>query len=684
MTDNYQTFDYDIIAKAPAEKRKRGNQGTKKRRTYKSIICAFDIETSRISDAQSIMYIWQFQVGPDYTIIGRSWKECFRFLRRIAALCDEGEYIVIFVHNLSFEFQFLRSYYHFAADEVFATGPRKVLKADMFDHLEFRCSYLHSNMSLKAYLRQMRVEHQKLDGGEFDYDAVRYPWTPLTDRQLEYCINDVRGLVEAIRYEMDKDGDNLYTFPLTSTGYVRRDVKKAMRELSRGYVFGMLPDWQTYTLLREAFRGGNTHANRAMAGWIIPNVKSADISSSYPSAECNNKFPVSKFRHEPKPSMERLQWLIEHGYAVLARVQFWGVKLKNKYWGCPYLPTDKCRNIVDAAVDNGRILAAGYLEITVTDIDLKIILSEYQANAIDVTAIDFARYGWLPDPLIDVIERYYRIKTELKGSDDPDDLYMYAKNKAKLNSVYGMSAQNPVRVPMTFDDNAPESFTQDWSQWGPELLEEANKRAFFPYQWGVWCTAIARFRLEEGLRLAHGRNAIFVYCDTDSVKYIGDIDWASYNKERELDAEASLAFATDRKGVKHHMGIYEDDGEYIRFATRGAKKYAYIQREKDGTEKLHITIAGVNKSAGAKELEAAGGLDAFLHDKFTFSSGETEAVYIDHIRKFETIDGHRLRLAPCVTIRPSFKTLSDTAEYEELLRDPHAFDDLLLDKYRPL
>jgi len=260
-----------------------------------------------------------------------------------------------------------------------------------------------------------------------------------------------------------------------------------------------------------------------------------------------------------------------------------------------------------------------------------------------------------------------------------------------------MSAQNPVRVPMHFDDQAPDSFILDWEAYGPELLEESNRKAFFPYQWGVFCTAIARFRLEQGLRLAHGMSpdlsddvvhdpggAMFIYCDTDSVKYIGDIDWDAYNKERILDAEASLAYADDRTGKRHYMGVYEDDGEYIRFATRGAKKYAYTARNKKGYVKLHITIAGVNKEAGAKELAKAGGLKAFLRENFTFSAGETEAVYIDHIRDFRYFEGHRLRITPGVTIRPSFKTLSDTQEYIDLLKDPNAFDDLLLDKYMPI
>lgn len=676
---NYKTYPYERIRVAKPEKRKRGNQRTKSRRTYKALVCAFDIETTRLTESESIMYIWQAQIEQD-TIIGRSWKECLRFFRRIRECLSDDEWLVIYVHNLSFEFQYLRGQYHFQVDEVFAVGPRKVLKCDMFGCLEFRCSYLHTNMSLSEFTSKMGVEDRKLSGEEFNYDVKRYPWTPLTDRELLYCINDVRGLVEALKIEMAHDNDNLYTIPLTSTGYVRRDVKKAMREVGPGYVKAMLPDWETYLLLREAFRGGNTHANRFFAGWIVPDVKSADISSSYPSAECNNKFPVSRFVNVPDPDADKLMDLIgRRKKAVLARVAFWGIRLKSEDWGCPYLPVDKCRNIVGAWEDNGRIMAAEYLEISVTDIDLKIILSEYDFESINALTIMHARYGWLPDPLIDTIQLYYKRKTELKDVEG-EEIY-YSKNKAKLNSVYGMSAQNPVRVPIIFDENHPESFKEDKDKWGPALLAEANRKAFFPYQWGVWCTAIARYRLEEGLRLAHTGDAAFVYCDTDSIKYVGNIDWEAYNQERILDAESSLSYADDPKGVRHHMGVYEDDGEYIRFATRGAKKYAYTQRNKRGHVKLHITIAGVNKKTGAEELAKDGGLKGFLRDKFVFSKGETEAAYVDHVRRFQWIDGHRIRIAPCVTIRPSFKTLSDPEDYLKLLQNPKAFSDFMLDRF---
>lgn len=400
-------------------------------------------------------------------------------------------------------------------------------------------------------------------------------------------------------------------------------------------------------------------------------MKSADRSSSYPDTECNDRFPVGPFRRIKDPTPEKLHDLMyRRKKAILCRIALWDVKLRDPFWGCPYLAIDKCRNIVRGSFDNGRILQAEYLETTVTDIDLRIILEEYSAD-MDVLTLEYAKYGYLPGCLIRCIQSYYRKKTELKGVAG-QEIY-YTKSKNKLNSVYGMSAQNPVKQDLLYNGGSFD-FNQEYSL--PEILEQSNRRAFFAYQWGVWCTAWARYRLEEGIRLAHSYTADFVYCDTDSVKYVGDIDWTEYNRIRQERSTETGSYADDPRGVRHYMGVYEEDGHYEQFATRGAKKYAYIE---DG--ELHITIAGVRKTEGAAELEAAGGLSAFLQESFTFTDGETEAVYIDRLREFRYIDGHRIRLAPCVTIRPSEKTLSDTDEYKELLNNAMAFKYFMADKY---
>lgn len=676
MICNFKTCPYSKIGQLPAEKRRRGNQGTKERRTYVNALCAFDIETTRLDDEHSVMYIWQFQIGEDLTVIGRSWTEFKKFLRRLKDCRPEGERFVVWVHNLSFEFQFLRGIYPFKSDEVFLTDARKPLRVDMMDAFEFRCSYRHSNMSLEQYLKKMGVEHKKL---ELDYSVKRYPWTPLTDEEIAYCVNDVRGLVEALKKEMEMDGDNLYTVPLTSTGYVRRDAKKALRRTPPGYIREQLPTDEIFYMLRVAFRGGNTHASRFYSGRILRNVRSYDRSSSYPDVMINCRFPINEFYMLPyNPDPDYVFDLIKRRKkAVIMTVRLWGVRLSNPLWGFPYLSIDKCRCRVDRALeaaglcyDNGRILCAEYVETTCTDVDLKIILSEYDFDDIEFSRVAFARYGELPPEFKRLIVSDYKYKTELKGVAGEE--VFYEKRKNRLNSYYGMTAQSPVRKSWILSGG---DYILDPEKTEAQQLEEYRKKGWLPYQWGCWVTAWARLRLEEGLRLA-GDGAI--YTDTDSVKYIGDVDWSAYNEERRQQSEKNGAWADDPKGRRHYMGVYEEDGVYSEFATLGAKKYAY--RTPDGV--LHATISGVNKKLGGEELEKAGGLTAFLAPGFIFrEAGGRELKYLDREDSPVMIDGHRVRRRPSVTIDDSTYTLGITEDYDKLLTDSQIFHDFLREKF---
>lgn len=643
----------------PLQKRKRGNQGNNKKVYYKEIICAFDIETSRIPEIeQSIMYVWQLQLGLDTTIIGREWHEFTDLLQTMSSMLEENEYIVLFVHNLSYEFQFLRGIYDFQQHEVFALKSRSVLKCTMYDHIEFRCSYIHANMGLDAFTKKFGVENAKLDGQAFNYNKVRFPWTTLTDNELQYCINDVKGLVQAITIEMEHDNDNLYSYPLTNTGYVRRDVKHAMREISHTFVKNQLPDLETYKKCRESFRGGNTHANRYYANIVLKNVKSADRVSSYPDVICNCKFPVSKFIHIGAVSFDELLDLVNvRKKAVLMRISMTNVRLSNQFFGCPYIPKDKCRNVHNAVIDNGRIISADYLEMTITDIDLKIILMEYDFDDLAPYDVSHARYGMLPKPLVNAVIEYFRLKTELKNVEGSE--LLYNKAKEKINAIYGMMAQDPIKQNIIFMDG---DFIEEHEDI-LNLLLASNKKAFLCYQWGVWTTAWARYRLEEGIHLS-GEG--FVYTDTDSVKYIGDVDWTSFNDKRTAESKASGAYATDKFGHTHYMGIFEmetTEQGYEEFITLGAKKYCY---RKDG--QLVTTIAGVSKKSGGKELEKMGGIEYFKQNTKFVESGGLQAIYNDkpEITSY-TIDGHTINITSNVVLKPSIYTLGISAEYEKIL-----------------
>lgn len=633
-----------------AGRRKKG-----KKYHFKDIVTAFDIETSRLDDIdESIMYLWQWQFGKEFCVMGRTWEEFTRMCEGIKKHLAEDERLCVYVHNLSYEFQFLRGIYPFKEDEVFAVESRKVLRCGMYDALEFRCSYLHSNMSLDMYLKQMGVEHKKEEG--FDYEKLRFPWTPLSMEEITYGLHDVLGLVEAITKEMEKDGDDLYTIPLTSTGYIRRECKAAMTRLRYGYIHSILPDMHIYHLCRQAFRGGNTHANRYYAAKTLKNVKSADRSSSYPEVLCNRPFPVGRFYAHGACSLDYLMdVIVKRGKACLIELLFKNIRLKDEFWGAPYIPFDKCKVIVDASKDNGRVLSADMLVMTVTDIDFKIISDEYEWDGIKVMDLAYTRYGQLPEPFKDVIRHHYTLKTELKGT---GDTYYYTKSKNKLNSTYGMCAQNPGKDSIVFKDGdfAPGTKSRK------EILEENNKHAFLPYQWGVWCTAWARWELERGIKLA-GYN--FVYCDTDSVKYVDECDFTAYNAEKVKASTENNAMATDSKGKVHYMGVYEDEGVYPTFKTLGAKKYVNT----DGSGKLHCTIAGVAKKEGGEELERAGGIEAFSEGFVFHDAGGMELIYNDHLDGDIIVhkEGRDLVVTSNVCLKPSTYKLGITAEYASII-----------------
>lgn len=657
MIYNVYNYDFNTLLNTPCLRDKRGNRGNKKRIVYKNLICAFDIETTRIENIdQSVMYIWQFAVKVNDkidVIVGRTWKEFKKLINILNEDETEGKYI-IFVHNLSYEFQFLRNAYNFNSEEVFAVKSRKILKCEMYNKFEFRCSYLQTNLSLANFTNKMGVENRKLK--DYDYDKKRYYFTPMSDDEMNYCINDVVGLIQAIEKRMVMYNDTLYTLPLTSTGYVRRVAKKAMIKWAN-YNRTVFPTIGIFDLLEEAFRGGDTHANRYYVGKKIKNVVSYDRSSSYPDVIVNCKYPYKFYRIDKGKAIES----IENGKAVLMRISLRNVKQKDKFYGCPYISFSKCRKVKNKIEDNGRIISAEYLETTITDIDYKILIKEYDFE-IEVIEAYSANYGMLPKNLRDVVIKFFVDKTSLKNVDGQEVFYMNAKEL--LNAIYGMMVQSPCKDNILFTEGAENIFSLE-NVSRETLLNEYNKKAFLPYQWGVWVTAWARYRLKEVVNIV-GDN--FVYCDTDSVKFVYNDEIInniqSYNEYRYNDSLKSGAYAKDSKGLVHYMGVYELDGEYKEFKTLGAKKYVYTDKQNE----LHTTIAGVNKKLAPIELKEHDGLDSFKVG-FTFNSaGGTESIYNDIDYGYYNLDNdHTIFIGKNICIKNSTYTLGLTEEYTRLL-----------------
>ena len=171
----------------------------------------------------------------------------------------------------------------------------------------------------------------------------------------------------------------------------------------------------------------------------------------------------------------------------------------------------------------------------------------------------------------------------------------------------------------------------------------------------MYSLGIARYWLEKAIKLCGDK---FVYCDTDSVKFVGTVDFTELNREIQEQSERHQAYADDPAGNRHYLGVYEHDATYKRFVTLGAKKYAY-----EDDKGLHITISGVSKS-GAAEL---GKLENFREGFVFRKSAGQEAAYNDEwMEEPVEIDGHRLAISPNIYLSQSEYTLGLTLEYKRL------------------
>lgn len=646
-------IDFDFIKDIPSVPKVRGNKAGRSYNDAVDITCAFDIETTTIwTIEQSIMYVWQFAIGEHLCIIGRSWNDFKKMLRRLKDACN-GRNIIAYIFNASYEFQYVKGIYTFHNDEVFAIDDRKILYFRMYDFIEFRCAYMHTNESLEKFTKDMNVEHQKIDGKLFDYSKIRYPWTELNELEMQYIVNDVIGLVEAINIEKANTGDTLHTLPYTKTGFVRRDARRVMESVPHELITSSMPDFEFYLLDRRAFRGGDTHGNRYYTGLILSDVGSSDRGSSYSECICNFPFPIGEFKKVKNPTYEKAIEHLKRGRALMLELDLQDVELKNPLNGMPYIPKAKCDLIENGEFDNGRVLRAEYIHgYVVTDVDMRILVKEYKFHMI-IKQMYYCNYGMLPEQLRALNIEYFKRKTALKNVPGREFDYMMAKSQ--LNSIYGFFAQNPLKRTLLFDGLV---FNPDMKLSDAELLRKITKKAFVSYNWAVWTTAWARYRLRQMMWEADPEQIL--YCDTDSVKHLGDIDFTSYNEEVVKRSTKNGAFAIDSKGNKRYMGFAEYEGRSDRWATLGAKKYV---SEKDGI--LTTTIAGVSKKDGGSELKR---IENFK-EGFTFlKSGGTESVYNDgHYGKFK-IDGHVIDITSNIVIKESTYTLGLTQEYRNLIQ----------------
>lgn len=641
---------------------------SKGKQKYLNIECAFDIETTNIMDADrpyAFMYQWQFCIK-DRVYFGRTWDQLIDFFAELKDrlyLCDMRR-LVVYVHNLPFEFQFMRRFFHWS--DLFLKGKRAVLKAVCDNAIEFRDSYALSNMTLRKFCENTPgVIFMKQSGEDFDYSKHRTPDTVLTNDEEAYCYCDVAGLCECIAYLMKED--DLAKIPMTSTGYVRRDFRKEYKKNKKlgAIMRNTRLTTDLYRICRNVFRGGDTHASNNWVGLKLENLKSYDISSSYPAAMLLDKYPVAQFSEVDADFWQSHNYM--PGYAALIYVRFENIRYIGSA-GMPYIPISKCDTIDSCRInDNGRVERCGphsdgspaYCTMWLTDIDFYIIRQEYTWTRCQIGKVYISAYGDLPEEHKRQVMHYFRLKTELKNVDGKE--YEYGKAKNRLNSGYGMMVTDIAKRDWTYD--AGDYHAQ------PVDLEEKldayykNKNSFLRYEQGVWVTANARLRLR---RMIWTVGEDCVYVDTDSIKCRGDhaAEFAAVNAEIIKRCEETGYYADDPKGVRHYVGTWDDDGSYAEFKTLGAKRYII---RPEGSDKYKTTIAGVDKRRGAEYFNEHG-IDAFENGAVIENAGHVVAYYNDDPLHWIQVDGCRIRTGSNVALVDDQYTMGVTNEYLDIIK----------------
>lgn len=620
---------------------------------YLNIPCSFDIETTSFYDGiakKAIMYIWTCNINGT-TFYGRTWKQFVDLTHLIAETFECNKFnrrLILYVHNLEYEFQFMRKWFDW--HDIFADDKRSPLYCSTTDGIEFRCSYRLSGYGLAKLGDELNTYKTEKMVGDLDYYKLRHSLTPLTDKEFKYCTQDTKVVVCYIQEEIERNG-NIARIPYTKTGYVRRfcqqqclassgkqdDVSRLKGMKYRDVMKSLTLTYDQYQMCKAGFQGGFTHANVNYVNKTLTNVGSIDFTSSYPFTMMAQYFPMSSPREVEIHDLQELNFYLAN-YCCLFQVQF--INIAPLTTNENPISSSRCSFLKDYHLNNGRVINAGILETTITELDYDIFRNFYRWDGIKVGKFLVFYKGYLPTSFVKSLVQLYKDKTQLKGVAGKEVEYLLSKGM--LNSAYGMAVTDIVRDDLEYHQ---ELFADEWQTGSETPVSQLNRynrnpSRFLYYPWGVWVTAHARHNLFKGIR-EFGSD--YVYSDTDSIKAINMDRHQDFIKNYNLHVREQLQAAADFHGIPMEdfepktikgepklIGVWDYEGTYDKFKTLGAKRYL-VQKGDD----IEFTVAGVNKKAIKEYMLETYGLDG-VFDAFTRSldipkgrTGKLTHTYID-------------------------------------------------------
>ena len=597
-------------------------------------------------------YIWQFSIDEE-VVYGRRLEEFKIFLDTL--LQKIHSIAIIYIHNASYEFQFLRNVLDFT--KVFAREKRKPIYFE-YSNAVFRCSFLLSRMSLSDIGKRVNKIYKKMDG-DLVYSLLRFSDTELNGKELKYCENDCLVLYEYINNLKKEYRNRICEIPLTQTGRVRRELQKLYRN-DKAHIKkcqSLVPSTMEFLVLRESFQGGLTRAIALWTGQIVANVWSFDSKSDYPYQLVSQKFPCTHFVKRRVSMFLKEQ--TEDGLLWIAKIRF--IEIQSKAY-LRYIASHKCLCHRNATFDNGRLIYADMVELTITNVDYECIKNLYKFDSEKMQILEYytAKSDYLDDTYRNYVLQLFQNKCTLKEKDP----VLYAKSKEFINALYGDAVTNLITPDIIFNnDNGWTTGNFDLNVIAKLLKKRRNDRKCInTYATGVFVPAYARKMLVD-MFLCVGNDTI--YMDTDSLKGVGnhEKDFEMFNKQifdnlkNALSGE-QLKMAYDST-EKVYLGQFCYEETYKKFITYGAKKYAY----EDSEGELHLTVSGLSKKASAY----LSSIEEFtLEKEFNYDESGRVILTYDDEQEPTFINGHYINYKYGIQMQPTTYTLNMTPEYKTL------------------
>lgn len=671
---------------------------TNKKVTYINIESALDIETTSTmvkGEKMAYMYAWAFGIKDEnHMVYGREWSQFVQLMTHVSKHFNLGKdrRLVVYVQNLGFEFQHMRKY--FGWEKVFSAKDRKPIIAISKIGIEFRDSYVLSSRSLESMAENLANHKIEKLVGHLDYSRVRHQNTKLTEREVQYLMNDVLIVLYYINEQIEYYSD-ISKVPLTNTQRVRRYVRdgcyythKSHKKSNSGKYIRYRNIMKTlqlseevYDMSKRAFMGGYVHASPNNTDKVFTDVESWDLISSYPAVMVTEKFPMSSGTKTELTEDKNFDYYRKR-FCLLFDVRFTGLVSKNNYEN--YLSESKAMRITKPIINNGRVFSAEEYVTTMTDVDFNIVEQCYTWETMQVANVYRFERGYLPKDLIKSIISLYNKKTKLKGMAGRE--LDYVINKEMLNSVFGMMVTDVVKTSPVYEDEEDSWETEqaDATTQIERYNNQANRFLFYP--WGVWVTAYARRNVWYAITYL-GKD--YLYSDTDAVKYRNPKEHTKFFTQYNNMIEKKLQRMCDtlimdiedfrpknEKGEAKLIGTWEQDGEYSKFKTLGAKQYL-VEHKAGG---LGMTLAGLDKQKGIAYLQEISATTEEMFERFDAGftipankSGKISHTYIDDPKSAYITDyqGNTalVNTLSGIYLEDSEFTLSSTRKYLSLVEN---------------